>query len=79
MARKTALEGHLSRMEEALHGARHSRHHRDCRCGLYRKHGSPYCTGDEYRWSVQIDDLIDTVRKSIRRRAARDETPPVTG
>ncbi len=42
----------------ALAQKRRYQHHRDCRCGLYRLNGAPFCTAQESTWSAIVDRLI---------------------
>lgn len=58
-----ALERQLA---TAVREARCARHHRDCKCGLYRKadgdyEGSPYCCESEATWSGQVDRLLGQI------------------
>lgn len=61
------LEAQLS---EALVHARDSRHGADCRCGLYRRpdyagyHNSPFCSVEDFRWSVTVDRLLERIRRA---------------
>jgi hypothetical protein len=50
-------------LAEAVTLVRRYRHHRDCRCGLHRgPKGEGYCSKDEWRYTVEINNLLDRVR-----------------
>lgn len=57
-------------LTKALVHARDSRHGADCRCGLYRRadylgySGSPFCSVEEFRYTVEIDRLLERIRRA---------------
>ena len=58
MTAPTLAAGQLA---DALTMVRMSRHHPDCRCGMYQ---SNWCTADEKRWCYQVDKLLETIRRA---------------
>lgn len=58
-----------SLLVEALASARDSRHHSDCRCGLYRRpdyrgyENAPFCSVEEFRYTVEVDRLLERIRQ----------------
>lgn len=50
---------------DALTQVRMSRHHRACRCGLFRGlRNEPFCSADEQKYSYLVDRLLDAVMRS---------------
>lgn len=57
MTAPTITQGQLA---DALTQVRMSRHHQDCRCGLYQRH---WCTSLEKQWCATVDRLLEAVRE----------------
>lgn len=57
-------------LADALTHVRDSRHHSGCRCGIYRRpdyagyRNSPFCSKEEFCWSVTVDRLLEAVRRN---------------
>ena len=47
----------------AVSKVRHSRHHPDCRCGVYRKSGAPYCSTQEWQFSNLVDRILSAMQR----------------
>lgn len=61
LAAPTLAKGQLA---DALTQARMSRHHRTCRCNLYRSvKGAGYCRVEEWRYCEIIDRLLTTIQR----------------
>ena len=53
-----------------LEHVRDSRHHSACRCGVYRRpdyrgyENAPFCSVEEFRFTVEIDRLLERIRRA---------------
>src|SRR4051794_34014378 len=56
-------------LAEAVSLVRRNKHHRDCRCNLYRDLNTEgWCSRDEARWSRTLDGLLDEVLQRAKVR-----------